>query len=160
MKVKGFLALAAVAEAATGVALIIAPLLVVRLLLGTELTGVAIPVARVTGIALIALGVGCWPGSTAFCGMLTYGALVTAYLLDLAFGGEWVGPLLWPAVVLHAVLTLLLARTWFKSQEDKSAWIHSTRRCSHGAVRRPRRVALNEVNAPQERGYNFGRWQL
>jgi hypothetical protein len=25
----------------------------------------------------------------------------------------WVGPLLWPAVVLHAVLTLLLARVWF-----------------------------------------------
>jgi hypothetical protein len=51
-------------------------------------------------------------------GMLTYGALVTAYLLYLAFGGEWVGPLLWPAVVLHAVLTLLLAWAWFKPQED------------------------------------------
>ncbi len=36
---KGFLALAAVAEAATGVALIVAPLLVVRLLFGAELTG-------------------------------------------------------------------------------------------------------------------------
>ncbi len=46
---KGFLALAAAAEAATGVALIVAPLLVVRLLFGGELTGVAIPVARVTG---------------------------------------------------------------------------------------------------------------
>ena len=39
-----FLILALVA-----VALIVAPLLVVRLLLGTELTGVAIPAARVTG---------------------------------------------------------------------------------------------------------------
>jgi len=46
---KGFLALAAAAEAATGVALIVAPLLVVRLLFGAELTGVAIPVARVAG---------------------------------------------------------------------------------------------------------------
>ncbi len=46
---KGFLALAAVAEAATGVALIVAPLLVVRLLFGAELTGVAIPATRVTG---------------------------------------------------------------------------------------------------------------
>ena len=157
---KKLLTLTAVAEAATGVVLTVGPSLVGRLLLGAELTGVSVPVARVTGLALIALGIGCWPGSTAFCGMLTYGALVTAYLLDLAFGGEWVGPLLWPAVVLHAVLTLLLARTWFKSQEDKPAWIHSTRRCSHGAMRRPRRVALNEVNAPQERGYNFGRRQL
>jgi hypothetical protein len=115
------LALAAVAEAATGLALLIVPSLVGRLLLGAELSGVASPVARVLGIALIALGVACWPGP-ALLGMLTYGALATAYLLYLALGGEWVGPLLWPAVVLHAVLTLLLARAWFTewySQDSK-----------------------------------------
>jgi hypothetical protein len=106
------LALVAVAEAVTGLALIVAPSLTGRLLLGAEGTGVAIPVARVLGIALIALGVACWPGP-ALLGMLTYGALVTAYFLYLAFGGVWVGPLLWLAVILHAVLTLLLARVWF-----------------------------------------------
>jgi hypothetical protein len=53
---------AAVAEAATGAALLIVPSLVGRLLFGEGLTGVAIPVARVTGIALIALAVACWPG--------------------------------------------------------------------------------------------------
>jgi hypothetical protein len=74
---KGVLTLAAVIEAATGLALIIAPSLVGRLLFGAEFTGVANPAARVTGIALLALGVGCWPRSTAFCGMLTYSALVT-----------------------------------------------------------------------------------
>ena len=46
---------AAVAEAATGLALLIVPSLVGQLLLGEELTGIAIPVARVAGIALIAL---------------------------------------------------------------------------------------------------------
>ncbi len=45
--------------------------------------------------------------------MTTYSLLVTLYLVFLGAGGEWVGPLLWPAVALHAVLTLLLARTWF-----------------------------------------------
>jgi len=59
---KRVLILTAVAEVATGVALLIVPSLVGRLLFGEELTGVAIPVARVTGIALIALGVACWPG--------------------------------------------------------------------------------------------------
>ncbi len=113
---KGFLALAAVFEAATGLALLIVPLLVGRLLLGAELTD-AIPVARVAGIALIALGVCCWPGSTALCGMLTYGALVTLYLLYLGIRGVWVGPLLWPAVVIHALLTALLARAWFQSRK-------------------------------------------
>jgi len=118
---KKLLALAAVAEAVTGLALIVAPSLVVRLLFGAELAGVSIPVARVLGIALLALGVCCWPGSTALCGMLTYGALVTAYLLYLAFGGEWVGPLLWPAVVLHAVLTLLLAWAWFTDLHSQNS---------------------------------------
>ena len=60
---KKVLALAAVGEVATGLALLIIPSLVGRLLFGEELTGVSIPVARVTGIALIALGVACWPGT-------------------------------------------------------------------------------------------------
>jgi hypothetical protein len=114
---KRVLALAAVAEAATGVALLIVPSLVARLLLGTELTGVAIPIARVTGIALVALGVACWPGSTTLCGMLTYSVLATPYLLYLGIRGEWVGPLLWPAIILHVILTALLARAWFRLRQ-------------------------------------------
>ena len=116
---KKVLTLAAVVEAATGLALIIVPSLIGRLLFGTEFTGVANPAARVTGIALLALGVGCWPGSTAFCGMLTYSALVTLYLLSLAIRGEWVGPLLWPVVALHGILTALLARAWFQSRKPE-----------------------------------------
>ena len=73
---KRVLIFAAVGEAATGVALLIVPSLIVRLLLGDELTGIAIPVARVAGIALIALGVACWPG-TPLAGMLTYSAAIT-----------------------------------------------------------------------------------
>ena len=110
------LTVAAVAEVATGMALLIVPSLVGRLLFGAEFTGVANPAARVTGIALLALGVGCWPGSTALCGMLTYGVLVTVYLAYLGIIGEWVGKLLWPAVLLHAILTALLARAWFQSR--------------------------------------------
>jgi hypothetical protein len=114
------LAFAALAEAATGVALIVAPSLVARLLLGTELFGVALAVGRVTGISLLALGIACWPGKepsrAGLGGMATYGLFVTLYLSYLGFRGEWVGPLLWPAVALHAVLILLLARTWFSAK--------------------------------------------
>jgi hypothetical protein len=113
---KKVLTLAAVAEVATGMALLVVPSLVGRLLFGAELTGVAIPVARVLGIALLAFGVCCWPGSTALCGMLTYGAVVTVYLAYIGLVGGFAGILLWPAVVLHAVLTLLLARAWFQSR--------------------------------------------
>ncbi len=106
---KKVLVLAAVGEAATGLALLIVPSLVGRLLLGEELTGVAIPVARVAGIALIALGVACWPGPP-LVGMLTYGAAVTLYLAYVGFAGGLSGILLWPAVGLHVILTALLTR--------------------------------------------------
>ena len=99
----------AVAEATTGAALLVVPSVVVRLLLGAEATGVAIPVARMTGIALFSLGVGSWPGP-ALLGMLAYSTLTTAYLSYIGMHGEWVGPLLWPAMVVHTVVTLLLAR--------------------------------------------------
>jgi hypothetical protein len=105
---KRVLIFAAVGEAGTGLALLIVPSLVGRFLLGEELTGTAIPVARVAGIALIALGVACWPGPPRV-GMLTYSAAVTLYLAYLGLAGGLTGILLWPAVVLHVILTALLA---------------------------------------------------
>ena len=104
---KKALIFAAVGEAATGLALLIVPSLVGQFLLGEELIGVAVPVARVAGIALIALGIACWPGPPPV-GMLTYGALVTLYLAYLGFAGGLTGVFLWPAVVLHAILTAFL----------------------------------------------------
>ncbi len=59
---KKVLIFAAVAEAATGMALLIVPSPVGQLLLGEDLIGIARAVARVAGIALIGLGVACWPG--------------------------------------------------------------------------------------------------
>ena len=120
---KKVLLIAAVAEDAMGLALLIAPSLVGRLLLGEELGGVAIPVARVLGIALIALGVACWPGPPRI-GMLTYGAAIALYLAYLGVVGGYTGILLWPGVVLHAILTALLA--WAPA---------STKRSNHRRIR-------------------------
>jgi hypothetical protein len=106
---KSALAFAAVSEAVTGLALLVVPSLVGQLLLGEQLAGVAIPVARVKGIALIALGIACWPGPP-LLGMLTYSVLVTLYLAYLGFAGGLTGVLLWPAIMLHAILTALLTR--------------------------------------------------
>jgi hypothetical protein len=111
------LLVAVVAEVATGLALLIFPALVGRLLLGDELTGVAVPVARVAGIALIALGVACWPGPP-LAGMLAYSALVTLYLAYLGLAGGFVGVLLWPAVAFHSILTALLARDVRRTLRD------------------------------------------
>ena len=110
--------LVAAAEAGTGAGLLIVPSLVGQLLLGAEPVGIAIPIARVTGIALIALGIACWPGP-ALLGMLTYSALVTIYFLYLGTQGTWAGPLLWPAIALHGILTLLLARSWLRADNRR-----------------------------------------
>jgi len=116
---KRVLIFAAVGEAGTGLALLIVPSLVGRLLLGQDLTGIVIPVARVAGIALIALGGACWPG-TPLVGMLTYSAAVTLYLACVGFSGGLTGILLWPAVVLHAILTALLIRAVTSDKETKT----------------------------------------
>jgi hypothetical protein len=105
---KWTLTFTAVAEACTGLALLIVPSVVGRLLLGEELTGAAVPVARVAGIALFGLGLACWPGPPR-AGMLTYSALVALYLAYLGFAGGFTGVLLWPAVALHVILTAFLA---------------------------------------------------
>ena len=81
------------------------------------MTGVAIPVARVAGIALIALGIACWPGPP-LVGMLTYSTVVTLYLAYLGFAGGLSGILLWPAVVLHVILTALLTHDIARTPGD------------------------------------------
>ena len=77
---KRVLLFAAVAEGATGLALLFVPSRVGQLLLGQEFTDITVPVARITGIALVALGVSCWPGPP-LVGMLIYNAAVTLYLV-------------------------------------------------------------------------------
>lgn len=108
-KVKSVLALAAVGEIATGVTLLLAPSLIGQWLFATDLVGIAATIARVTGIALIGLGVACWPG-TQRLGMLTYSAAVALYLAYVGYSGGPSGRLLWPVVVAHIVLAAFLAR--------------------------------------------------
>ena len=114
---KKVLIFSAVAEAATGLALLIAPTLVWQLLLGEQLTGVAIPVARVAGIALVTLGIACWPGPP-LAGMLIYSVWVTLYFGYLGFAAGLAGVLLWPAVVLHLLLSILLGRVWLLAANE------------------------------------------
>lgn len=108
------LTFAALAETATGFALVIAPSLVARLLLGAELSGGATPVARLAGMALIGLGIACWPGPP-LAGMLIYSVAATLYLTYAGLVGGSTGILLWPAVLLHAILSVLLARMWLSA---------------------------------------------
>jgi predicted membrane-bound spermidine synthase len=127
MAFRWLLSLAAAIEAATGFALMTFPGAVSTLLLGADVAGTGIAVARVAGAALLSLGLVCWMSrkesgkAAALPAMLTYNLLVTAYLTHLGIGGELVGVLLWPAIAVHAVLTLLFAYVWFDDQRPKLA---------------------------------------
>jgi hypothetical protein len=128
MAINKLLAVAAAGETATGLVLLVYPPIVIRLLFGAEIAGAGIVMSRIAGIALIALGLACWPSDAAgcgICGMLTYSLLAALYLSYVAIAGELVGILLWPAVVLHAGLTLLLTRGWFKKKvaSDEGQWL-------------------------------------
>ncbi|NVO17162.1 MAG: hypothetical protein HXX10_24310 [Rhodoplanes sp.] len=114
---KRVLIVTTVVECAAGSALLIDPSLAGQLVFGEALTGIAISVARVAGIALIALGIACWPGPPVV-GMLTYNALVALYLASLGLIGGSTGVLLWPAVVLHAILTALLISDMTRRRRD------------------------------------------
>jgi hypothetical protein len=117
------LSLAAILEAATGLALMIHPALVAEWLFGDVVSGVGVALSRVAGVALLALGVACWPDREAGSGvisalraMLTYSLLVTIYLAYLGGVEHLAGMLLWPAVVVHVVFVLLLVAAW---REDR-----------------------------------------
>ena len=121
------LAVCAIAEAATGLVLLIDPALVVALLLGAEVSAAGMALGRIAGVALLSLGLACWPTPDAPGGvapalraMLTYNLLVSICLLYLGAVEHLVGVLLLPAIAVHAILTLLLAGTWFKDQRSNA----------------------------------------
>lgn len=112
------LGFASVVEVGTGLALMVDPAIVAQLLLGAEISGAATLLGRCFGIALLALGLACWPSrqraesaAPAFRAMLTYNALIALFLAYLGTKGHWLGLLLWPACALHAIVALLLVWT-------------------------------------------------
>ena len=114
LKIKNVLIPVAVGEALTGFALLLVPSFVSQLLFADGLTGAGIVFGRIAGVALIALGAACWPGPP-MAGMLVYSAVAALYLAFVGFAGGATGILLWPAVVLHVVLTVILAWSFARS---------------------------------------------
>lgn len=111
---KNLLTLTALLEAATGVALMVAPAPLVLLLIGLPLdTTGGLIVARIAGAALLALGIACWLArndarSQAARGivtaMLLYNVAAVTVLVDAGLGLKLTAIGLWPAVALHAAL--------------------------------------------------------
>ncbi len=119
------LAFSVVIEIATGLALMMDPALVTVLLLGTGIAGVGASLGRCFGIALVALGIACWPrlrgpmvNTGSVPAMLLYNALIALYLAYVGIVDGLHGLLLWPAVGLHAAVALLLGWKWQTARVD------------------------------------------
>lgn len=102
------------AEGATGLAVLLAPGLVAQLLFATGVAGAGVAYGRLLGVALLALVIACWPRGdatppAALLAVLVYNLLAALYLLWVGMARPPTGILLWPAVVEHALVTLLLA---------------------------------------------------
>ena len=112
---KRLLTLTAIIEVPIGLGLMAVPALIVRLLLGSPLdSSAAVMLGRVAGVALFALGLACWLArddtqSHAARGlvvtMLFYNVAVAALLAYASLGLGLHGILLWPAVIIHTVMT-------------------------------------------------------
>jgi len=123
---KKLLMLAALFEAGAGVILLANPSIAVRLVFDVEIVGAGVIVSRLLGVALMGLGAACWPGTDSrrgFYGMTTYGTLATLYLIYIGVRGGMIGVLLWPAVVVHAILVVLLVGARFREQTTPAAQI-------------------------------------
>jgi hypothetical protein len=103
----------AVIEAGAGLALLVVPAIVVRLLLGAEISGAGILLGRVAGAALFALGVACWfargdaqsPAARGLVATMTfYNFAAVAVFLSAGLESKPAGIALWPAVILHAAM--------------------------------------------------------
>ena len=108
-------------EAATGLALIIDPGLVIRFLVGLDLSPGGMVLGRIAGTALLSLCIACWPGkqvthvgrTSAVLAMFTYNLIATVYLAYVWLGLGLVGLLLIPALVEHLFFSLFFAKIWF-----------------------------------------------
>jgi hypothetical protein len=100
---------AALGEAAFGALIFVLPALALDLFFRSQPAAGAVIMTRIAGIALVGLGVACYPrgGRQSLYGLLTYSTLIMLYLIWLGIGGA-AGVLLWPGVVAHASLSVLL----------------------------------------------------
>ena len=115
------LVVTALLEGATGLALVALPSRLVTLLLGSSLDApAAVTVARVAGVALIALALTCWLARAdaqsgaargLVAAMALYHAGVAVVLAHGSIGLGLSGLGLWPTALFHAAMTVWCLKT-------------------------------------------------
>ena len=108
-----FFAVTAGMEVGAGLALLVAPALLIRLLFGPSEIRTGVAIGRLAGAALVSLGAACWwarhdSDSTAsralVSALLIYNSAVVALVLSGSFGSF--GPPLWAVVAVHGAMAI------------------------------------------------------
>jgi hypothetical protein len=116
---KSIVVTAAWLEIVAGAALLTVPNVVCRLLFATTPEGIRLPIGRLAGVALVALGIACLPlrlagpHLSAVLGLLAYNMRVAILLGRLGLTTTLRGALLWLVVLLHAVIAAALLAASF-----------------------------------------------
>jgi hypothetical protein len=112
---KLLLLVTALVEMGAGIALLVAPSWVTKLLLGEALSSPpSLVLGQITGAALVSIAVACWFASNRelrdargmIGSLLIYNLAVPALLIHAAFAYETRGIALWPACILHFGLAI------------------------------------------------------
>jgi hypothetical protein len=86
-----------------------------QLIFGATTEGSGVHFAQLAGIALISLGIACMPSNlagtrqVAVRSLFVYNIAATIFFAWIAVATTFQGVVLWPVVILHAVLTIVLA---------------------------------------------------
>jgi len=131
---KNLLTFTAIIEFITGLLLVILPSQITTLLLGSTIDSpVALTIARVAGIALLALGIACWIArndnqSNAVKGLIValivYNVGVTAVLVYAGTGLELLGIGLWPVTIAHVVMAIWSVFLWVALRKNTALKIN------------------------------------
>lgn len=112
---------ATVEAAATGLILFVRPSWFAWLVFGSEFSEAGNALGGLTAIALLGLALATWPTAATRAvsvrALLIYNVLATIYLVYVGIGGQLTGILLWPAIALHVILSILLGRVWRDTRE-------------------------------------------
>jgi hypothetical protein len=107
--------LAAWVEIIVGASFLLVPNAQSQMIFGATPEGIGDTWARFAGIALIGLGIACMPsnlaGTRQFAvrGLLVFNIAATIFFAWVAVATTFRGVVLWPVVILHAVISIALA---------------------------------------------------
>ena len=115
----------AIVEILIGLALLLAPALVIGLLLGDGISSPGVAVARVAGVGLLSLGVAGWqsPGNDTRlaqrAGLCIYNIGAVVVLTTFGSLSETGGIILWPTVVLHGLIAAMMLPALASNQRNE-----------------------------------------